>query len=123
MLTRDDWMWIDKRRRKLRYLPLATWLLPLVWLVVCVVSLLRYPLITNPWRVLEAVRDRELDRTALESLCALTPIVVLLLQGVVIVFVVTGLAMLHRERRLLDHLEQAVSGQDSSVRSDPADWK
>ena len=122
MLTREDRSMIQKRRRKLRHLRLATWTLPVLWLVVCVATFLNYPLIANPWRVLAAVRDRELDRTSLESLCALTPIAVLLLQFVVIVFVVMGLAMLHRERRLLDRLETADSKQDSSVPTDPADW-
>ena len=53
----------------------------------------------------------------------LMTIVVLLLQLVVIVFVVMGLSMLHREKRLLDRLERAGSGQDSSDPSDSVDWE
>jgi hypothetical protein len=121
MLTRDDRLLIEKRRKALRFLPLATWLLPALWLVVCVVTFLRYPLIANPWRVLDAIRDRTLDRTSLESLCALTPLVVILLQVVVIAFLVMGLGMLHRERRLLDRLENAGFTPDSSDPRVPAD--
>lgn len=106
MLTQDDRRLIQKRRRVLRHLRMATWLVPVLWLVVCVLTYLRYPLLNDPWALDRALQARELNRASLESLCTMAPLMVLLVQALVIVFIVMGLAMLRRERRLLDLLER-----------------
>ena len=119
MLTTEDRSLIDKRRKLLRHLGLVTWLLPLVWIATCVATWLRYPLLSNPWHLQTAIRDRELARPTLESLCMMAPFLVLLVQMLVIVFIVMGLIMLYRERRWIDRLSQ-LDRETQETGSDPS---
>jgi hypothetical protein len=68
-------------------------------------GVIRYPLLVNPWKLDELIQSGVLGRTSAESLATMAPLLVILVQLLVIVVIGGGLAMLYRERRLLDLID------------------
>jgi hypothetical protein len=108
MLDEDDRRMIEKRRRSLRHLPVALWVVPLVWLGACLWTWFRFPLLNNPWDLHSRLSRGEVGGTMLETLAAMAPVLTLLLQLVVIAFIWMGVRMLQRERRLIQLLDAAI---------------
>ncbi len=105
MLNEADRRLIEKRKRSLRPLKTVTWLLPLIWLAIFVVTAIRYPLLVNPWELNKLIGDRALDREELASLATMSPILFLLVQMLVLAFIAGALGMFHREKRLIAMIE------------------
>jgi hypothetical protein len=62
----------------------------------------------NPWALHARLsRTGSVGRAELESLAAMTPIVIIVFQLLVIAFIWMGIRMLKRERRLVELVEQA----------------
>jgi len=106
MLTDSDRRMIHRRRRSLRSLPTVRWLFPLIWLGACLWTWLRFPLLSNPWALQGHLARRDLSRAGVETLAAMAPVLVLLLQILVIAFIWMGFQMLRRERRLIELLDE-----------------
>lgn len=106
MLTEADRQMLAKRKRILRPLKTVTWLLPLIWLAILVVTIIRYPLLTNPWQLNGMIAERALGREELASLATMAPILLILVQMLVLAFIAGGLAMLHREKKLIALIEK-----------------
>ena len=118
MLDDNDRRMIQKRRRSLRHLPGAVWLFPLIWLLASAWTWVRFPLLCNPWALHGHLSRGDLSRSTVDTLAAMAPVLVLLLQIVVIAFIWMGIRMLRRERRLIHLLEEAV-GKDALIPSSP----
>ena len=115
MLSRADREMILKRKRGSRHLDLATWLFPLLWIGTVAWTWLRFPLMSNPWALHARLsRTGSVGRAELESLAAMTPIVTLLFQVLVIAFIWMGIRLLKRERRLVELVEQAYGPVESA---------
>ena len=102
---------IERRARFLRNLPWITWLAPLAWLAICAYTFTTYPLTSNPWHVKDAIERQALSQATLETQALLCPIVVVLLQLVILVFIVFTLIGLWRERRLVSSLTEGEQAQ------------
>ena len=106
MLDKADQAFIRERKKSLRHLRTAVWLFPLLWLVTVLYTWIRFPLMNNPWALHELLGQRgALDRSSLESLAAMTPIVTMLSQLLVIALIWMGLRLLRREERLVALVE------------------
>jgi hypothetical protein len=116
MLDTDDREMIETRKKALRHLETATWLFPLLWLGTCLWTWLRFPLMNNPWALHDRLSQGSLDKTSLESLAAMTPIVTILSQMLVLAFIWMGIRLLRRERRLVELVEEAHGPVDSPSR-------
>lgn len=118
MLDDNDRRMIQTRRRSLRHLRSAVWLFPLTWLLASLWTWIRFPLLCNPWSLHGHLSRGDLSRSTVDTLAAMAPVLVLLLQIVVIAFIWMGLRMLQRERRLIQLLEEAV-GRDTLIPPQP----
>jgi len=116
MLDAEDRELIEKRKRGLRHLDTALWLFPLLWIGTCVWTWVRFPLMSNPWQLHARLSEGSLDKGSLESLAAMTPIVTILSQLLVLAFIWMGIRLLRRERRLVALVEAAYGPVDSAAR-------
>ena len=107
MLAPQDLHLIEKRRRVLRHLGAATWVLPTIWIGAVLWTLANHPHLNNPMRTVSEIRD--LPWWTVQHLAVMAPVAVVTLQLVVLLFIVMGLLMLRRERRLLQLLDAALS--------------
>ncbi len=107
MLDKADLTFLRERKKSLRFLDRALWLFPLLWLGTVLYTWFRFPLMNNPWALHKMLSQKgALDRSSLESLAAMTPIVTMLSQLLVVAFIWMGLRLLLRERRMLALIEE-----------------
>jgi hypothetical protein len=113
MLDKADTALILERKKSLRHLDKAMWIVPLLWLGTVLWTWFRFPLMNNPWALHERLSHKgSLSRTSLESLAAMTPIVTLLSQFLVLALIWMGLRLLRRERRMVELIEDAYGPVD-----------
>ena len=121
MLDPADRAFLEERKNSLRFLDKAVWLFPVLWLLTVIWTWFRYPLMNNPWKLHELLgRKGALSRDDLESLAAMTPIVTMLSQFLVIAFIWMGIRLLKRERRLVALVEEAHRSAADTPDSDHA---
>ena len=113
MLTEDDREFLARRRKSLRYLRLATWALPIFWLICVVVGFVRFPALLDPTIVGAQLASGNTDWALLRSLARLAPVlflcILLLVTGAMFMF----LRNAYRERRLLEVVDRAERGSVS----------
>lgn len=113
MLTEADRDYLERRRKSLRHLGLATWALPLFWVFCVVMGAMRFPALINPLAVAEQLDGGVIDWSLIRSLARVAPVLflslLLLITGTMFIF----LRGAYRERRLLEVVERAERGSVS----------
>jgi hypothetical protein len=113
MLSEDDLDYLERRRKSLRYLKVATWGLPLLWISCIAFAATRFPALVDPLGISASLDGGIVDWNLVRSLARVTPILflslILLITGTVFIF----LRAAYRERRLLDLVERAERGSVS----------
>lgn len=113
MLTETDHDYLARRRKSLRHLRLATWGLPLFWLLCIVVGAIRFPALLDPMAVGAQLDSGIVDWSLIRSLARVAPMLFLSLLLVVTGAMIMFLRHAHRERRLLDLVDRAERGSVS----------
>ena len=114
MLSDEDRAYLERRRKSLRHLGLATWALPLFWVVCVAVGAWRFPALLDPLGIAAQLDGGIVDWSLVRSLARVAPVLflslLLLVTGTLYIF----LRGAYRERRLLRLVERAQRGSVSS---------
>ena len=112
-LTDNDREFIDRRRRLIRWWPLALLLMVVLLAGTCLFLFIRHPLLANPYFVFDAVQAGTLPLATLQLAAVFLPVVFCLLYSVIAVM----LLLLHVTIRNERHY-QAIIGKTVSAVSD-----
>ena len=114
MLTEADRDYLERRRKSLSYLRMATIALPVFWLFCIGVGVWRFPALFDPYSVAKQLDSGQVDWTLIRSLARVAPMLfmslLLLISGATFIF----LRGAHRERRLLELVDRAERGSVSA---------
>ncbi|MDA1196103.1 MAG: hypothetical protein O2894_13110 [Planctomycetota bacterium] len=113
MLTPSDRDLLDRRRKSLRHLKLATWALPVLWVGGVIFALTRFPALVDPVGVSAQLDGGVIDWPLLRALARVAPMLFLGLLLLVSVTVFIFLRGAWREHRLLQMVERAERGSVS----------
>lgn len=105
----SDRRFLQRRRRLARSWNLVGAMLLLVLAALTATLFFRVPFLANPLYVIDLLKDGNLERSTMELMAFMLPIVVLLCLAVTAVTVVFGFAFFSNERRylaIIDALEQ-----------------
>jgi membrane-anchored protein YejM (alkaline phosphatase superfamily) len=105
----SDLKFVERRRRLARSWNLVGTALLLILVGLGATLYFRMPFLANPLRVMDLLKEGTLERSTMELMAAMLPIVVLLCLSVTAIIVVFGFAIFSNERRyiaIIDELEQ-----------------
>lgn len=113
MLTEKDKKALQQRKKLLGALPVFSIAVPALWVAVFVYMWTQHPRLVNPGHVAEGLLQKRFDRSALESMALVAPVMGATLLGMILVVLVFGIVALRRERRWIELIETMSAELDN----------